>query len=105
MIVIIGFALFRSSDLAKAGEYIVSMFDFHALNYVRVSRLIEPLNIKAIASLAIGILVSVPAAGVRNDARGGWRKYAAGFASAALIAWSYAAIIASGHHPFIYFQF
>lgn len=104
-VAILGFALFRADSLRHAAAYMASMFDFRVMNAAMLSRLIEPLNIRAIVAFTAGAAVSVWPTGLTLERRGAWRELAACAAGAVLLAVSYASILASGYHPFIYFQF
>ncbi|MDR2504895.1 MAG: hypothetical protein LBD16_02185 [Oscillospiraceae bacterium] len=107
-VVCVGFAMFRAGSLAAGAAYIKDMFDFGG---VSLQRLLQPLDLKTIAAMAVGMFFAVYGRiGGKTDETGepGARPYKGYLAmTIALIGivFSYTAILASGYHPFLYFAF
>lgn len=107
VVVALGFVLFRASSLESAAQYYASMASFAPLDFARLSRLLEPLTLKAMFVIVVSAVVCLVSPNARlvellAARMPRWLPSVAAFVCAVL---SYAAIVSSAHHPFIYFRF
>lgn len=106
-VVLLGFVLFRAESLAQAGRYLLAMVGGNGLPQASWSCLLEQCTPMNLTTLLIAVLVSVNA-GSRLRARLLERPWGQGMLATlccALLMASYAAMLASGYHPFLYFRF
>ena len=110
MVTVIGFVIFRADSLSQAGAYLSGMLRFAPMDALQYSYLCEALSLSRICMLLAAIPVCF--AGKRlfggklnaklDGSRMQWLGYLAAFV---LICLSYASLLATGYHPFLYFRF
>ena len=106
-VVLLGFVLFRAETVAQALAYGRSMFMQFAMTPLRASYLLEQCTPMNLAALGAAVAVSLNAfSRLRTRlAKQPLANAASYVLCCVLLLGCYAAIVASGHHPFIYFRF
>ncbi len=105
--VTLGFVVFRSESIPPAFEYVRSMVTTFGMSWEMKGYLLEQLTPMNLTALGVSIAVAV-SPGAKARARLGqepWAQAALCAVCCALVALSYAAILASGFKPFLYAQF
>ncbi len=99
LFVVVGFCLFRAESVRGAAEYIGAMLGVTAAK----SDAAALLSLRNIAVLLISALVSFDV--LRRLPKPAWLRAVSYPACLVLLGLCYAALMASGYHPFLYFRF